>query len=186
MRPLQIEKVNTAPFKNILLTGRPRVGKSSIIQKVVERLRSNGYKNIGGFYTSEIKRHGERMGFSINTLDGKVGRLAEVGFESPYRLGRYGIDMESFERIALSALEGAIKSGSLIVIDEIGYMELKSRQFRELVVNALDSPSPVLAAIMRNRFGFADKIKARKDVEVITVRADNRDRLVDEIAARLP
>lgn len=177
--------------KKILLTGRPRVGKSTIIQRVVERLRGAGFKDIGGFYTSEIRRTGERIGFAINTLNGKVGRLAEVGFESPYRLGKYGIDMESFDTIALRALEDAIpptfpQGGErLIVIDEIGYMELKSRRFRELVIKAMDSPAFVLATIMRSRFDFANDIKARPDVEVIVVRVDNRDRLVDEIVERL-
>ena len=170
--------------KNILLTGSPRVGKSTIIKKVVERLCTAGYKSIAGFYTTEIIRDNKRVGFSINTLDGHIGRLAEVGFESPYRLGKYGIDMKSFEAIALTSLEHAIKTNSLIVIDEIGYMELKSKRFRELVIKALDSPAFVLAAIMRNKFDFADIIKARNDVEVITIRTDNRNRLTDEIAAR--
>ena len=170
--------------KNILLTGRPRVGKSTIIKKVVEKLCTAGYKSIAGFYTAEIIRDNKRVGFSINTLDGRIGRLAEVGFESPYRLGKYGIDMKSFEAIALTSLEHAIKTNSLIVIDEIGYMELKSKRFRELVIKALDSPAFVLAAIMRNKFDFADIIKARNDVEVITIRTDNRNRLTDEIAAR--
>jgi nucleoside-triphosphatase THEP1 len=171
--------------KNILLTGRPRVGKSTLIQRVVERLRQEGLLAIGGFYTAEMSRHGERVGFSINTLDGRIGRLAEIGLESRYRLGRYGIDMEGFEGIALTALEEAIRAGGLIVIDEIGYMELKSRRFRELVVRALDSPAPVLATILRSKSDFGDGLKARHDVELITVRVENRDQLVDEIVAKL-
>ncbi|MEW6676267.1 MAG: NTPase [Nitrospirota bacterium] len=171
--------------KNILLTGRPRVGKTTIIQKVAEKLRCEGFKNIGGFYTSEIHRGDERVGFAINTIDGRVGRLAEVGLESPYRLGKYGIDMEAFEAIALSALQDAIQKCSVIIIDEIGYMELKSRRFRELVLRALDSNSSVIATIMRNKFDFPDSIKSRDGVEVITVRVDNRERLVDEIVNRI-
>lgn len=171
--------------KNILLTGRPRVGKSTIIQRIAERLRSAGCKKIGGFYTSEISRDGMRIGFAIQTLNGRAGRLAEVGLESRHRLGKYGIDMESFEAIALTALEDAIKMGGIVIIDEIGYMELKSRRFRELVVKALDSTAFVLATIMRSRFDFPDALKARSDVEVITVKVDNRDRLVDDITARL-
>jgi nucleoside-triphosphatase THEP1 len=93
--------------------------------------------------------------------------------------------MEAFEGIALTALEEAIRAGGLIVIDEIGYMELKSRRFRELVTRALDSPAPVLGTILRSKSDFADALKARHDVEVITVRVETRDRLVDEIAAKL-
>jgi nucleoside-triphosphatase len=151
---------------------------------VVERLRQAGWKKMGGFYTLEISRNGERIGFAIQTLDGRTGRLAEIGLESRYRLGKYGVDMGSFDAIALTALEEAIGTGGLVIIDEIGYMELKSRRFRELVVNALDSSAFVLATIMRSRADFPDAIKARADVELITVKAENRDGLVDELVER--
>jgi nucleoside-triphosphatase THEP1 len=167
--------------KNILITGRPRVGKSTLVMRVIERLRELGHTDIGGFYTLEKRQEGSRVGFDIHTLDGRVGRLAEVGFESRYRLGKYGIDMECFEAVALRALEEAIKKGHMVVIDEIGYMELKSKRFRLLVEEALESPGPLLATIMRSRFDFPDKIKARSDVVLLTVRVENRDRLVGEI-----
>ncbi len=171
--------------KNILLTGRPRVGKSTLICHVVDNLKRLGYNTIGGFYTLDVCRDNERIGFSINTIDGKTGRLAEVGFASRYRLGKYGIDMANFETVALTALEDAITRQQLVVIDEIGFMELKSRHFQQLVVRALDGPSPVLGTIIRKPFYFADDIKKRDDVQVITVRADNRDTLVSEITDML-
>lgn len=167
--------------KNILITGRPRVGKSTIIRRVVERLRLLGYTKIGGFYTSEMVKDGRRAGFVINTLDGRSGRLAEIGLASRFTLGKYGIDMAAFEAIALSSLEEAINLGYLVVIDEIGFMELKSRRFRELVSNALTLSPPVIATIMRSNFDFPGTIKAREDVTLITVRVENRDRVVDQI-----
>ncbi len=172
-------------IKNILLTGRPRVGKSTLVMRVTERLKGLGHADMGGFYTLEKSREGKRVGFNIRTLDGREGRLAEAGLESRFRLGRYGIDMESFEAVALSALEGALEKGHMVVVDEIGYMELKSRRFRHLVERALESPRPLLATVMRSRFDFPDSIKARDDVTLITVRVDNRDRLVDEIVGML-
>jgi nucleoside-triphosphatase len=169
------------PVKNFLLTGRPRVGKSILIKRIVERLRAAGFEKMGGFYTLEIRKGGERVGFSITTLDGREGRLAEVGLESPYTLGRYGIDMKEFENVAVAALEDAISEGGLVVIDEIGWMELKSRRFRELVLKAMDSPASLLATIMRAKGEFPDKLKARPDTATIVVRADNRDSLVEEV-----
>lgn len=171
--------------KNVLITGRPRVGKSTLIMRVTEKLKELGHAEIGGFYTLEKSLEGRRVGFDIHTLRGSVGRLAEVGLESPFRLGKYGIDMESFERVALKALEEAVERGQMVVIDEIGYMELKSRRFRELVERALDAPAPLLAAVMRSHFDFPDRIKARGDVHLITVRVENRDRLVEEIIKML-
>jgi len=170
--------------KNILLTGRPKVGKSTLILKVVETLKKEGFL-LGGFYTMEVREGGSRIGFNINTIDGKTGVLARVGLESSYRLGKYGIDMEQFEEIALATLEDAIEKSEIIIIDEIGYMELKLRRFRDLALMALDSQKPVLATVMKNRFDFSDSIKARDDTEVIRVRVDNRDILVDKITGSL-
>jgi len=170
--------------KNILLTGRPKAGKSTLVLKVVETLKKEGCLP-GGFYTMEVREGESRIGFNINTLEGKTGILARVGLESSYRLGKYGIDMEQFEEIALAALEYAIEKREIIIIDEIGYMELKSRRFRDLVLMALDSEKPVLATVMKNRFDFPDSIKARDDTEVIRVRVDNRDILVDKITGSL-
>jgi nucleoside-triphosphatase len=151
----------------------------------VENLKHLGHNEIGGFYTLDVRRNNERIGFSINTLDGRRGRLAEVGLVSRYRLGKYGIDMASFENVALNALEEAITRKQLVVIDEIGFMELKSQRFQQLVTRALDSSSPVLATIMRKAFYFADDIKKHNDVQLITMRVDNRDTLVSEITAML-
>lgn len=75
--------------KNILITGRPRVGKSTIIHRVVERLKPLGYTGIGGFYTLEISREGKRVGFAIHTLDGKIVPLAEVGLKSRFTLSPF-------------------------------------------------------------------------------------------------
>ncbi len=161
------------------------MGKSTLIYRVVKRLEEAGIGDAGGFYTLEVSRGGKRIGFDIHTLDGHSGRLARVGFESRHRLGRYGIDMEGFERVALPALERALEDRSVVVIDEIGYMELKSRRFRDLVIRALDSSKPVLATVMRKPFDFAEKIKNRNDVILITVRVDNRDALVKEILEML-
>lgn len=167
--------------KNILLAGRPRVGKSTLLFHTIEKLRQIDISDIGGFYTLEVSSGGKRIGFDINTLDGRIGCLARIGLDSPCHLVKYGIDMKQFESIALSALEDAIKNKSVIVVDEIGYMELKSMWFRELIEKALNSPKPVIATIMRNRFDFTDKIKAREDVMLITVTAENRDRLINDI-----
>jgi len=161
------------------------VGKSTLICRIVENLKRSGHHNIGGFYTLDVRRNNERIGFSINTVDGRSGRLGEVGLHSGYRLGKYGIDMESFENVALSVLEEAITREQLVVIDEIGFMEIKSKRFQQLVISALDSSGPVLGSIMQKPFYFADEIKKRNDVQLITVRADNRDALLSEITGML-
>lgn len=102
---------DTTAKKNLLLTGCPRVGKSTLVRRIVERLRELGVTRMVGFYTLEVSQEGKRVGFDINTLDGRIGRLAREGFESRHRLGRYGLDMERFESVAVPALEEAIRKG---------------------------------------------------------------------------
>jgi nucleoside-triphosphatase len=167
------------------LTGRPGSGKSTLVRAVVEALRQGRIAAVGGFYTLEVRQAGIRTGFSIQTIDGQTGRLAEVGLPSRYRLGRYGIDMGQFKSVALTALEAAVRDRQLVVIDEIGSMELQANDFKTLVQEALDGVSPVLATIMRKPLPFADEVKRRPDVELIEVRPDNRDVLVATLSNSL-
>ncbi|MEA3345959.1 MAG: NTPase [Chloroflexota bacterium] len=166
--------------ENILLTGRPGVGKTTVIRRVVEQLE--GWK-VHGFYSQEMREGRRRVGFQVVTLDGQRGRLAEVGFTSPYRVSRYGVDVESFERVALPTL--AAPQADLIVVDEIGKMECFSRAFREAVQRALEGPAPVLGTIGRGGPPFMKSIRQREDVRLIEVTRANRMELPTRLAQML-
>lgn len=166
--------------KNILLTGRPGVGKTTVIRRVVEQLED---WKVRGFYTQELRQGGRRTGFRVVTLDGREGRLAEVGLDSPHRVGRYGVDLESFERVALPAL--AIPEADLIVIDEIGKMECFSHAFQQAVQQALDGPLPVLGTIGRGGTPFMRSVRGRGDVQLIEVTRANRRELPGRLAQTL-
>ncbi len=168
-------------MKNILITGRPRVGKSTLVRRIIEGLKHRGYTSLGGFYTKEIREGEQRKGFEVHTLDGRTCILAHVDIKGPVRCGRYGVDLACLERVALPALEDAIRRGLTVFIDEIGYMELKSRGFRALVVEAMDSPSTVVATVTRSKLPFTERLEGRPDVTLITLRVANRDTLPDII-----
>lgn len=74
-----------------------------------------------------------------------------------------------------------MKNKSIIVIDEIGKMELFSMKFRELVSSILDSEKPLISVIMEDGNVFTGGIKKRKDVTVLTVNYKNRDHLPEKI-----
>jgi len=136
----------------------------------------------GGFYTEEIRERGQRKGFALVTLSGRRGILAHVDFSSRYRVGKYKVNLEDLERIGVRELEESLRRKGLIVVDEIGKMELFSLRFQEIVLRILDSHKPVLATIMKKSHPYADAIKARPDVQVFEVAPSNRDELVEEIA----
>ena len=167
--------------KHILLTGKPGVGKTTVIKKIVPLLGVDA----GGFYTEEIRVMDRRMGFRIVTLDGKDGILAHVDCNSNYKVGKYRVDLDSFESVAIPTLEKAIKDKAIIVIDELGKMELFSMKFKELVSNILDGEKSLLSVIKENGDVFTENIKKRGDVTMITVNYENREGLLEKILGLL-
>jgi nucleoside-triphosphatase len=171
-----------SPRKNLLLTGPPGCGKTTVTRRVVERLE---HRRLAGFYTQEIRQHGQRVGFEAIGLGGRLATLAHVDFQGKDRVGRYGVDVDAFEAIVQEELGQRLKTMDLFVIDEIGKMEFLSAFFTEAVTRVLDDPAPVLATIAVKGGGFLAQIRARPDVEIVTVAATNRDRLPDELVRRI-
>lgn len=160
-----------------LLTGKPGTGKTSLIKEVLTQTAVRA----GGFYTEEIRVQGVRQGFRLVTLDGQVAILAHVNIKSPHRVSKYGVDIESLERVGVSALEQAEQDCNLVVVDEIGKMELFSNKFRDTVLSLIDSGKRVLGTIMLNPHPFADAIKSKPQVNVITLTRENRGQVLEEL-----
>jgi nucleoside-triphosphatase len=167
--------------KNLLLTGKPGVGKTTLILESMGRL---GVR-CGGFYTQEIRERGRRLGFSITSLTGVEGVLAHVDIQARERVGRYGVNLEDIERVGVRALEEALESCDLIIMDEIGRMELYVPSFRDVVIRCLDSRTPVLGTIQDRKEPFLDRIRERDDVSILRVTESNRDTLVPHIIDEL-
>ena len=166
--------------QRVLLTGRPGSGKTTLIKRVLDELP----QRCGGFYTEEIRDHGTRVGFKVVALaDGEVV-FAHVDFTTPERVGKYGLDLSALEAVGVNAIREAVQAERLIVIDEIGPMEIRSVVFRKAVNDALDSELPVLATIFLRSLPFTDAIKSRPDVVLIDVRPDNRERLVSQLSEK--
>jgi nucleoside-triphosphatase len=161
----------------LLLTGKPGTGKTALLKEALARTKVKG----GGFYTEEIRARGIRQGFRIVTLDGQEAILAHVSISSPYQVSKYRVDTDSLNRVGVSALHQALKKSDLIVIDEIGKMELLSPQFREAVTQALNSGKKVLGTIMLNPHPFADEIKHHPEVETLMVTRDNRTEVMRKV-----
>lgn len=165
----------------LLLTGNPGSGKTTIIRDVLSRI---GLK-AGGFYTEELRREGARQGFKISSLDGNSATLAHVNIKSPYKVGKYGVDLNSLEQVAVSAIRNAAENCDVVVIDEIGKMELFSDPFRQAVMEAIDSEKPILGTIMLKSHPWADRLKQHPNVELTLVDRANRQRVLDRVATWL-
>lgn len=163
--------------KAYLLTGGPGVGKTTIIKRALERAPVRA----GGFFTEEIRTGGVRQGFRIVTLDGRSAILSHIDIKSRYRVSKYGVDIEGLDRVGVAALRDAIKECDVVVIDEIGKMELFSPCFREAVLEAVDSGKRVLGTIMLASHPLTDEIKRRPDVATITVTKMNRGPVLEQV-----
>jgi len=160
-----------------LLTGRPGTGKTSLIRQVLAGIKGKS----GGFYTEEIRSRGIRQGFRLVTLDGQSAILAHVDIHSPYRVSKYGVDIDSLDKVGVSALQRAAQQYDLVVIDEIGKMELFSVEFRNSVSEIIDSGKKVLGTIMFNPNPWADAIKRKPQVNLITVTRVNYHQVLEEL-----
>jgi nucleoside-triphosphatase len=164
-------------IKNLLITGLPGVGKTTLIKKLSEALK---HLHPVGFYTEEIREGGVRKGFELISLEGKKGLLSHKDIRSPYKVGQYKVDIKSFEDF-LDSISFFNPFTRLIIIDEIGKMECLSDQFKNLLKEILDSEKWVMASIALKGSGLIAEIKERKDVQCFEITKRNRDSLFSEI-----
>jgi nucleoside-triphosphatase len=139
---------------------------------------------LAGFVTEELRERGRRLGFAIKTFDDAHAVLAHVDLPGPPRVGKYGVDLPAFERLALPALASPADPGA-VLIDELGKMELASEAFRAAVSQLLEQPVALVATVHVARHPFTDALKRRPGVELVRVTAANRDELPARLAARL-
>lgn len=157
------------------------MGKTTILKEIVAALGVRA----GGFYTQEERHEGKREGFRLVTLDGQTATLASIHHRSPHRVSKYGVSMENLDRVGVAALRRAIDEGDLIVVDEVGKMELFSPEFQRAVQDAIESGRPVLGTIMLGPHPWADKLKQDSRVRVFPLTESNRSQVSNEVLEAL-
>jgi len=168
-------------MKNILVTGQPGCGKTTLVQTIASRLQD---LYPAGFYTAEIRTGGVRQGFELVSFSGERRILSHTTIRSPHQVGKYGVDIGGFEEFC-ARLPLFVPPHLLIIIDEIGKMECMSAHFRQTVERALVSDTIFLATIALKGDRFIESVKRRSDIELVLVSARNRHALPDLIVPKI-
>ncbi len=173
-------------INRLFLTGDPGSGKTTVIRKVCDLLSVRG-KRIGGMVSREMLERGVRVGFEIEDIaTHTIGVLAHVYLSHGPRVGRYRVNLSDLSLVGTTAITNAIGKADLVVVDEIGPMELHLSSFIKAVRMVLNCPKDVLGTIHKHASDpLVNFIKSNREYEIIEVRSVNRDRLPFTIAERL-
>lgn len=167
-------------IKNIFLTGDIHIGKTTILNKVINSLP---HLKIGGFRTLPIYEDGEKKGFIFDSLAGIKKLFAHVDLKTENKFDVYKFDYNVFEDIGVFSLEKALRDSDLILMDEIGMMERQTTNFRQMILNCLNSTKPNLGAFQKRATWFENILKKREDTKIININEANRDSTPEQILA---
>ena len=170
----------------ILLTGPPGIGKTSMLHRVVKELRERG-QSVGGMICYEVREGGLRVGFEILDISTEQrGWLAHMNQPTGPIVGKYRINLTDLNLIGASSIVEAIQHSDLIVVDEIGPMELLSATFKEAVRQAVESSKPLLGTIhYKLTDSLINFIKLRQDKEIIGITPKNRAMLYNAVVDKI-
>ena len=168
-----------------LVTGPPGVGKSTLVSKVVLRLKSAGVI-VGGCTTAERRSGGARVGFEVRDLTtGRTGELASAASKIGPRVGRYRVNLTDLAKVGAAGVDAAAASSELIVIDEVGPMELVSPEFRRAVRKSIDSEKPLLAVVHERLDDDLLNELRSKAAALVTLSVENRESAAEELGSSI-
>ncbi len=161
----------------ILLTGKPGVGKSTILQKVKEEFDGIIY----GIISRELRdENGIRVGFEAVSKDGRSKVFAhKKDITSEFVVGgKYFVDLKAVDGFVVPEIEKGLKDENcLVFIDEIGRMQAFSEKFLHTVLDLLESKTNILATIVYDPETWSIEFKDHPNVVLVNVNESNRDLL---------
>ena len=168
------------------LTGPPGCGKTTAVLKVKNILERSNVK-IDGMYTEEIRVSGRRVGFKVVRIaTNESGVMAHVDFRSPYRVGRYCVDIKALDNIGVAGILGGLDYAQVVVVDEVGPMELYSNSFINAVKKVLSSSIfAVLTVHYRASHPIVHEVKKAAGDRLIVLNENNRDKVPQDISRQI-
>lgn len=165
------------------ITGLPGSGKTNALIRVIEMLSTEEELKIGGMIDEPVVDGRHRIGFTVrDILTGDSVVFAHIDFESKIMIGKLGVDLAKLEEVGVRAIKRACDECDIIVIDEVGKMEVESPAFIEAVKYALDADKPMIITLhKKSRNPLLQDIRRRDDVRILEVTPTNRNLLPHKI-----
>lgn len=166
-----------------IITGKPGSGKSTCVAILIEGLKRKGIM-FGGIRTPEVREGGIRTGFVVEDLfTGDKDIFASIKFSGGPSISKYVVDLRRFESIAIPALTRAVRECEVIIVDEIGKMELLSSKFVEMIREVWKSNSIAVGTAPLAKIGEVEELK--RSSEVIHMEKGGAERVADYLLGRI-
>ncbi|MEO0076539.1 MAG: nucleoside-triphosphatase [candidate division WOR-3 bacterium] len=165
----------------ILITGKPRSGKTTLVKNIIRQLPHQSY---GGFYTEEVRNSdNNRTGFKLKTTDGKETVLADINLKSQYQIGKYKVNITGIETIGIETINQALNEKAIIIIDEIGKMELCSEKFQNAIQLLLANLGQkiLIATVPISNLPIVAQLKQRTDAIIFDTSKNKNAVILNEI-----
>ena len=136
-------------------------------------------RKVGGVVSGELRERGVRVGFSLEDLSTyETGTLAHIAQRDGPTVGKYHVNLADIQRIAVTAIKHAILEADVIMVDELGPMELNSLPFILAVEMALATPKHFVGTIHKRASHYlVTAIKSNPAYQILEVTENNRNEL---------
>ncbi len=167
----------------IVLTGAPGVGKTTAVIRVARVLKERGVI-VGGIVSRELRTNNMRIGFEfIDLTTNDTNVLASITGNGP-KVGKYFVNVAGC-RFAAKRLTNAVRNSDVIICDEIGPMELKSKEFIGSVKNLLDVDKKVIVVVNQKlQHPLTDEFRNKSSL-LINLDLENREKVNQILLDRL-
>jgi len=163
---------------NILLTGPVQVGKTTLLNTVLETIDIK----VQGFYTQPYFEDDLVIGYKMFDYTKTIAPFIIGIKDTPKSCQPI---TENFENEGVLILSKALETNAVIVLDELGILESKALKFREKIIECLNAENLVIGVIKQKHSTFLNQIRERKDVIIFDVSLINRDHIIDDITSLL-
>jgi nucleoside-triphosphatase len=160
--------------KNLILISRTWRGRTGVVSRLIPELTKSPVR-AAGFYTEDICENRKRVGYLTKTLEGQSRILAKSGLPSELCVDRFGVDLRTVETLVVPAIETALRSADLLIMGQIGKMEIASPRFRDITRQALNSPLKIIATVPNYPLNFLNEIRNRPDVLLVEITKENEE-----------